>query len=271
LNKFSLLTCVYAKENPRFFSQCVDSVLAQTSLPDEWVIVKDGPLTGELDSVIDNMRFPNELNVVGLPQNVTQGPARAVGLKAARHDWIAIMDSDDVCTYDRFEKQLDMIKGNPKLDLIGGQMSEFADCPEHIIATRTVPTDHNSIIKFVKKRNPFNAMTVMFKRGLALESGNYRYFPWFEDYDLWSRMIKNGAICANHKDVLVYARIGGGMYSRRRGLSYVRSEWRMQRELKALGLISGFEFAKSAALRLPVRLLPARGVAAVYNRYVRDS
>ena len=117
--KFTLLMCVYAKENPEHFAICLDSILAQTRLPDEFIIVKDGPLTDELENIIQNLQFPGEFIIIALPENVTQGPARAEGVKAAKNEWIAIMDSDDICRPDRLEKQLQMIEQNPELGLIG--------------------------------------------------------------------------------------------------------------------------------------------------------
>lgn len=268
--KFSLLTSIYAKEDPRYFMECADSVMRQTVLPDEWVIVKDGPLTEGLESALRGLRFPRELRLLALPENVTQGPARAEGLKAAKHEWVAIMDSDDICVPERFEKQIAMIESDPALSLAGGQVTEFTGSPGQVVAKRAVPTGHSEILRFAKRRNPFNSMTVMLKRDAALAAGNYRYFPWFEDYDLWARMIQGGAACANHPDVLVHARVGAGMYGRRRGMGYIRSEWRMQRELKELGLTNGFEFASNVAARIPIRLLPEKGLAAVYNRFARE-
>ena len=267
--EFSLLICVYAKENPEHFAQCLDSILAQTVLPNELIIVKDGPLTEELESVLSSLSFPNELEIIDLPENLTQGPARAEGVKAAKHGWVAIMDSDDICRADRFEKQLGMIESDCELGLIGGQIAEFKDNPGFSASYRAVPVAHDEIAVFAKKRNPFNSMTVMLKRDLALQAGNYRYFPWFEDYDLWTRMIKNGAACANHPDILVDARVGSGMYKRRRGISYIRSEWRMQKQLKALRLINSAEFVRNAIMRIPVRVLPGGVLAAAYGLFAR--
>ena len=314
MKKFSLVMSVYAKESPAYFAQCLDSILSQTVTPDELIIVKDGPLTPSLESVLENFRFPNALKIIALPENVTQGPARAEGVKAAGHEWVAIMDSDDICLPDRFEKQLKMIENDGGLSLIGGQISEFVDYPAgetaatgiqptpfnalsgcsddhpartdatapapagrhgniagtpHIVAKRSVPTGHAAIVEFVKKRNPFNSMTVMMKRDLALAAGNYAYFPWFEDYDLWARMIKSGARCANHPDVLVYARVSGGMYSRRRGISYIRSELRMQKRLVELGFNGYIGYIGNIARRVPVRLLPEKGLKAAYNLFAR--
>ena len=280
--KFTLLMCIYIKEDPLNLNRCLNSINKQTVMPDEVVIVKDGPVTSELEYVLESHRFketpqhPVSENIITLPENVTLGPARAAGVSAAKNEWIAIMDSDDICRPDRFEKQLKMIEKNPKLGLIGGQAEEFSDetgpsgGPGRRGAIRTVPTDHNDIIKFAKIRNPFNHMTVMFKRNAVLMVGNYRYFPYFEDYDLWTRMIKNGTICANHPDVLVDARTDKDTYRRRRGSNYINQEWRMQEQLKELGLISSAEFIRNTTLRVPIRLLPGGMLASIYKKVLRD-
>lgn len=50
---FSVLLSVYYKEKPEFLQQSLDSILSQTLLPNEIILVKDGPLTKELDSLIE--------------------------------------------------------------------------------------------------------------------------------------------------------------------------------------------------------------------------
>lgn len=49
--KFSVLLSVYRKEQPAYLRQSLDSIFTQTLLPDEVVLVKDGPLTDALDEV----------------------------------------------------------------------------------------------------------------------------------------------------------------------------------------------------------------------------
>jgi len=271
--KFSLLMCVYDRECPQHLKQCLESINCLSLVPDEVVIVKDGPLSPVLEEVLAGHRFSEGLmvNFIALPENVTLGPARAAGVLAAVNEWVAIMDSDDICRPDRFVKQLSLIDSNPNLGLIGGQIAEFAGDfgDAYRAATRVVPTEHKDIVRFAKIRNPFNHMTVMFKRDEVLKAGNYRYFPLFEDYDLWTRMIKNGTICANHPDVLVDARIDGSTFGRRRGVSYIGSEWRMQKQLKALGLINNAEFIRNTVLRIPVRLLPGKVIGEVYKGFAR--
>lgn len=45
---FSVLMSVYIKEKEEYFKQCMESVLNQTLMPDEIVIVEDGPVTDDL-------------------------------------------------------------------------------------------------------------------------------------------------------------------------------------------------------------------------------
>ena len=64
--KFSCLMSLYKKENPAYFKVAMDSILNQTLLPTEIVLVKDGRLTDELDSIIADYveRYPKLFKIV---------------------------------------------------------------------------------------------------------------------------------------------------------------------------------------------------------------
>ena len=66
--KFSVLMSIYKKEKPEYFSLCMKSLFEQSIIPTEIVIVKDGPLTEELDNIIDEYinKYPNILKTVPL-------------------------------------------------------------------------------------------------------------------------------------------------------------------------------------------------------------
>ena len=269
-NEFTLLLCTYKNDNPQHLKECLDSIIEGTIHPSELVIVKDGPLTTELDKVMSAVNFPFETKVVFLSSNQTLGIARSVGLMTAKHNWVAIMDSDDICFPKRFEIQIRYLSENPHVDILGGAIVEFDEFKENVVSERKVPVTHEEIANRMKIRNPFNSVTVMLRKDTAVAAGNFRKFHGFEDYDLWSRMLANGAKCANFEEPLVYVRVGNGMYGRRRGLNYVVSEWRMQKQLYSLGITRFIELVRNLVLRIPIRVLPENILKHLYLKLARQ-
>ena len=113
---FSVLISVYNKENSLSLRQSLTSVFRQKLPPTEVVLLKDGPLTEELDKVIAEyvMRYP-ELKIVSLPVNQGLGKALNEGLKHCSYDLVARMDTDDIAKPDRFEKQIRVFQEHPEL------------------------------------------------------------------------------------------------------------------------------------------------------------
>ena len=220
--KFSVLISVYIKENPEYFDTALESVVNQTLMPNEIVIVKDGALTEELDAVIEKYvsKYPQLFNIVALEKNVGLGDALRIGVLNCKNEIIARMDSDDICHRERFEKQIKFLTENSNIDLVGSWISEFEEKPEQIISYRQLPIEHEKIYKFGQFRCPVNHMTVMYKKEAVLKAGNYQTFKNIEDYYLWGRMLKQGSVFANIPECLVNVRAGQAMFKRRANLTY---------------------------------------------------
>lgn len=267
--KFSLLMSVYAKDSPKYLRQAMDSVIDSSVTPDQFVIVFDGPVGGEIYEVINSFHNKINLTVVKLNENRGLGAALSAGIMHCAYEWIARFDSDDICTSTRFEKQISFIDANPSVDIIGTWISEFENDPLHAHAERRTPISHYDLVRFAKHRNPFNHMTVMYKKSLVLAAGGYKNDYLYEDYALWIRMIKNGCVTANIPEVLVYARTGNGMEIRRGGLKYAKSEVKAQYGFYKLGFLSIAELVKNLSIRVPVRLLPGSVRKFIYRRTLR--
>ena len=215
----SLLMSVYIKENPEYFRQSLKSALGQTVKAKEIVLILDGPITTELQEVIIDFKKDNleVLKVVPLDNNVGLGKALAIGVEVCKYDLVARMDTDDIMLPSRIEKQYSEFTKDPNLTIVGSNIDEFYDSPKSIVGRRIVPETNREIREFSKKRNPFNHMTVMFKKKAVLDVGNYQPMMGFEDYYLWVRLLKAGYKGKNIQESLVYARTGEGMYARRGG------------------------------------------------------
>lgn len=268
---FSVLMSVYTKENPKYLEKAIDSILHQTIIPDEFVIVKDGALNKALDTLLkkysENYPF---IKLVQLNENVGLGRALNEGLKHCSYDYVARMDSDDISIQDRFEKQINFLKKNPKCDLIGGNIMEFDDETGKDISLRKVPNNSLDILKFLKKRNPVNHVTVMFKKKSVLEVGSYMDCPYFEDYYLWARMVKNKMNLININDVLVRVRAGVAMSNRRGHFKYIKSIFNFENKLLKLGLINIFMYIFNVLSRSIVALVPNKIRYYIYQEKLRD-
>lgn len=267
---FSVLMSVYRGEKPEFLDAAFQSLRASTLPLPEVVLVEDGPLPDTLHRIVERHQTALNLRRVALPRNVGLGLALTEGLKQCRHEWVARFDTDDLIVSDRFARQAAFIATTPGIDVFGGWIWEFdTDPAEPSGRLRRVPESHEAIRAYAKTRNPFNHMTVMFKRDLALSLGGYRDEHLYEDYALWVRMIQAGARTANLPVVLVNARAGAGMYARRGGFGYAMGELRAQWAFHRSGFIGWPRFLLNLATRLPVRILPDRFRQFLYERILR--
>ena len=183
--KFSVCISVYHGDNATFFKKSIDSLLSQTRKPDEIVLVVDGPVGDEINKVISDFeKSCSYFRVIRLEKNSGHAIARQTGLDAAKYEYIAIMDSDDIAVSDRFEKQMAYIEAHPEVDALGGQIDEFIGEPSNVVGTRIVPLTDNEIKDYLKSRCPMNLVTVMLKKESVQKAGGY--IDWYceEDYYL---------------------------------------------------------------------------------------
>ncbi|MDH6504711.1 glycosyltransferase [Polynucleobacter sphagniphilus] len=269
-NNFSILLPVYWRDDPEALSKCFDSIVSQTLAPLDIVIVCDGPLTPDLDSIIDVYTKLLPLFILRLNENCGLGIALALGLENCRCELVARMDADDICHPSRFQKQFEYLNEFPEIDIIGALIAEFRIDPLDARDIRRLPTEHNRIAKYAQSRNPFNHMTVMFRKSKVLAVGGYHSFFGFEDYHLWVRMIMFGCKTANLNEVLVYARIGNGFVSRRGGLKYAAHEVQLYRFFYKIGFISFSRTSINIILRGFVRLSPKFIRSLIYRYLLRD-
>ena len=270
--KFSVSICVYEKDSPEWFKTAVDSILNQSIAPNEVVLTVDGPVPPELDCIIQNYELLPNFKVVRLSKNVGHGEARRICLEQCSNNIVALMDADDISLYNRFEKQLSIFENNPNISIVGGNIVEFIDIVENVVSKRVVALSDSEIKNDLKKRCPFNQMSVMFRRDHVLKVGGYKDWYCDEDYYLWIRMYLAGMKFANVSDTLVYVRIGKDMYNRRGGIKYFISEAKLQKYMLVNKIISPDMFLSNCAKRLIVQvLLPNRIRGWIFRKFARKS
>lgn len=266
---YSVLMSVYKKENPIYLSVAMESILNQTVLTDDFVLIEDGALGVELENVIRKYEenYEGLFHVIRREENRGLGISLQEGLAICKNEYVARMDSDDYSCPNRME--LEFSKLLEGYDLVGSNIDEFSSDPENIVATKKMPSDQQSILNYAKLRNPFNHPSVMFRKTMVLQAGGYRDLFRLEDYDLWIRMLYHGARCCNIQESLVRMRVDDEFYRRRGGKANLKSHLYLKKMMLQNHQISKWEFMKGSALMTGRAFCPGFIKQKVYKEMLR--
>lgn len=269
---YSVLMSIYKKENPAFLIQSLDSILNQTVFPSEIVMVKDGLLTRELEAVLEeyDSKFPGLFNFVSYDINHGLGYALHQGMLACSNEIVARMDTDDVARPDRMEKQLVAIESG--LDMVGSDVIEFVTSPDNPVAITDLPKGIDAIRSYSRRRNPFRHPPMTFRKSKVIEAGNYSpQFPYFEDWDLFNRMLACGCQADNLSEPLVAMRVSDDFYSRRGGVQYLKDAKAFKRAQLERGYFTKRDYICSYLPHAIVCLMPNSIRALIYRVILRRS
>jgi glycosyltransferase involved in cell wall biosynthesis len=184
-------------------THAIDSVLAQTFLDYEILIVNDGsPDARSLELALK----PYEMRIRYIKQE-NRGPsgARNKGVMQAKGKYIAFLDSDDSWFPDHLSSQVSMLLNNPSLDLVysdsvlarGGKPMghAFGLEPQHPPVT---------FEKLLTEECTVSTSSTVASRQALIEAGLFdERFCRCEDFDLWLRMSFRGAKMDYHSDLQV--------------------------------------------------------------------
>lgn len=255
ITNFSVSMCVYKNDNPIWLKCAIDSILSQSIIPSEVIIVIDGPIDENLEIVIAQFETNSIFRIFRLPNNIGQGLARQKGLEMTSYNYVAIMDADDISDYNRFKLEIEVLNNQNDISIVGGQILEFIENPDFPISKRQVPREPMEIKRELKKRCPMNLVTVMFRKDDVLLAGGFQDYFQEEDYLLWIKMHQKNMKFYNLDDTLVRVRVGKDMYRRRGGWRYFKSELKVQRYLLSSRLINIFQFLINVLIRFLIQVI----------------
>ncbi len=183
-----------------FLAECLDSLLAQTRLPDDVILVDSSPEeTGEIMA-----RYASHTSATGLVPRVVHLITPAAGVAAARNaglhattcELVAFLDADNIAASDRIEWQLEVFESNPDIVLSHGPLVPIDRRGEGYsgiaaYASHNVPVEQQ--LGWLVARNRIATDTVCARRDLVVALGGFCETRGVrEDYDLWLRMATQG-------------------------------------------------------------------------------
>lgn len=170
--------------NSQYLSTAIKSILNQTYKNFEFIIINDGS-TDDTEDVV--FSFNDKRISYYKTNNKGLGKSLNYGIKISQHQIIARMDDDDIALPTRFEKQILFMLKNPKYDIISSWYAVFEE--NKIVYVVKTPTEHKKIISDLALYSQIIHPGSFIKKDV-FENNQYNSI-FFEDYDLWLRLMKS--------------------------------------------------------------------------------
>lgn len=271
MEKYSVLMSLYKKEKPEYLRLAIDSMINQTIMPDEIVIVEDGPLTEDLYSVLKKYknRYPKLFVSVVNKVNLGLGLALNNGLTVCKNELVARMDTDDISMDNRCEKQLRRFTEKPELAIVGAYIDEFVGDKSNIVSSRIVPTTSEEIYNFAKRRSAFNHPAVMYRKSVVLAHGGYADLKRNQDVDLFGRMLFDGCKAENIDEALLWFRSSDELAKRRKSWENTWSYIATIKRFWKMGYSSFSDYAIVVVAQTGMYLMPVCMQNYIYKNLLR--
>lgn len=190
-----------------YLEAALRSILDQTGVDFEFVIVDDGSTDGSSEILADHARQDARIRLV---RQHNQGLTRALihGCRLARGEFIARQDSDDLSLASRLSTLLRLIRSDADLAFVSSS-AEVMGPDGEILLTHRRPDDKREAMRLLLSREagPPGHGSVMFRRAAYERAGGYRPEMYFaQDSDLWLRLARVGGL-AYAPDVLYRYRV----------------------------------------------------------------
>lgn len=207
----SVILPVYNSE--AYLKEAIDSILAQTFIDFELVIIDDGSTDSSAKIILSYndpriKYFKNETNK-GLVFSLNRAVNEATG------NYIARMDADDISLPERLEKQLAYLKkGNAALvasrvkliDAGGKPMPDWKEDYDHV--------SFRQIKNYLRISNCIAHPTVLGRTDLFRKYGYRAEQKYSEDYDLWLRLVADGCRIEKLSESLLLYRVLPNSFTR---------------------------------------------------------
>ena len=192
-----------------FIGEAVHSILRQSWRSFELIVV-DNCSTDKTVAIVQSFRDPR---IRIIRESRLGGPiAFNAGMRMARGRYVARMDADDVACQDRLKQQLHYLEARPDIGILGGQALKI-DEKGRIIGRSRVPSVPAAVRQASRYAYPMVHPTLMYRRDVWNQLGEYQEFSPAADYDLLLRALERGVRVANLSNVVLKYRICSGSVS----------------------------------------------------------
>ena len=123
---------------------------------------------------------------------------------------------------------------------------------------------------YFKLRNRINHPTTLIKKKDILKVGNYENVPFFEDYFLWIKMMKQKYLFSNINIPLVHTCIDNNFFDRRSGNKYLKNYIFFLKKCLKIKFINKIELYLLIFLRYLIIMNNNKIINFIYKYFLRE-
>lgn len=187
--KISVVMCCYNSE--QYVKDTIESVLSQTYADFEFIIWNDGS-TDTTEAIIKS--YHDSRIKYFYHENTGIGIARFLAGNRAEGQYVAIIDSDDICLPDRIEKEALFLDTHQDYVLVSSQMIYISQSGEKLGHSFSVLSDY-VIRRKMTDNSVISHSGCMYRKSIYDKVGGYSGIVLGEDHVLFSKMMKYGKVC----------------------------------------------------------------------------
>ena len=197
------LTCIgslYKNTTPLELIVSVASLYKNLCTQFHIILIVDGPITSELQLCLDALFSLYPISIIKHDVNLGLAEALNKAILCSSTEYILRFDTDDVSLPSRIDYQLKHLDSNPEIAVLGSQVIEYTTntIGHYLFRSKKVPVTSSNVHSSLKMRNPLNHPSVILRKSLVMSVNLYPInSPYFEDFHLWTKLVKAGAILEN--------------------------------------------------------------------------
>lgn len=231
-NKIAVILPVYKKDQVRYLTSAVESIIYQSYGNFHLYIGVDGPVGDDLKEYLNLVEKQKRISVVWFEDN--RGLACVLNdlldiCFKEGYEYLARMDADDISETDRLAKQMQFLEQNPEVDVVGGAINEIDEEGKNRGKTIIYPAGPEKCRTFFSKRNPHAHPAVLFRKSFFDKLNGRKYRPEYrqnQDTMLWYDGMLVGTQHANIPDVVLNFRMTNSLFKKRRnGWAFAKKQF----------------------------------------------
>jgi glycosyltransferase involved in cell wall biosynthesis len=201
-----ILTANY--NNGSYIERLLKSILDSSRLPRNIVIVDDGSTDNSLEIIHKYSQKHRFIKAIILPENIGFANALNRGIDHLESTYTVRIDSDDYLSKDRLEIQFNYMIAHPEVDVLGSNLQYFDSTTDKMLFKSNVSLSPEAIRRDFRNASCGIIHGTTIIRSTLLKKYKYTQISVpAEDYEIFSKMLKDGAIVHNIPDALTYVRV----------------------------------------------------------------